>query len=400
MNDPRKPKGLIRHSWLVVPTLLVASMLSSIPLNNGLSNLYTYEAQAFLHGKLDIEGDISKLPGEIVIHDERLYVAFPPFPAIILLPFVATFGTENIKITLIAAVIGVISCYILYKILNLLELDPFSTLWVLCAFALGTAYWHTLRASEGIWTFAQIVSVCFVLLAIHETLRDGYVPLAGLFLGFAFLSRQLSIYTAIFITAILWENSERQQRLARILVFLFAFGACVLAYILFNYSRFGAIESGYATMIVDEGFGKERLSHYGLFSTAYLTFNSIYMFVQGFHLEFGGADKLQITGLDPYGTSLIAASPFVFAALRARWGQLKLWGGWLSIGLALLHMLLYYNNGFIQLNAQRFTLDFMPVLILLVALGLKNSSDDLSKFIKGLIVYAVVLNALVFILFG
>jgi hypothetical protein len=398
MKGSTEREQLVEYAWLIVPILLIVSMSNTILKGNGLSNLYTYQAQAFLHGRLDIEGNLSQLPGEVVVHDSKLYVAFPPFPALILLPFVAAFGGENVKVTLIAGVLGLFSCYLLYKILKRLGVDALSILWIIAAFALGTAYWQTLRASWGVWTFAQIVSVCCMLLAFNEVLRGGSAPLAGLFLGLAFLSRQLSIYAAIFVVAILWETSATEKRSVKIFSCLAMFGICVLVYILFNFYRFGSVESGYASMAIGAGFGRERLDQYGLFSPAYLAFNSIYMFVQGFHLEFSGTDKLQIAALDPYGTSLISASPFIFIALRAKWDRLKLCGAWMAIGLTLLHMLFYYNNGYIQFNAQRFTLDFMPVLILLVALGLKNSSADLQAFIKGLIIYAVALNSFVLLL--
>src|SRR5258708_1583845 len=238
MKESIQREQLLEYAWLIVPILLLVSMSGTILKRNRLSNLYTFQAQAFLHGRLDVEGDLNQLPGELVVHDTKLYVAFPPFPAIILLPFVAAFGGENVKVTLIAGVLGLISCYLLYKILKRLGMDALSILWIMAAFALGTAYWQTLRASWGVWTFAQIVSVCCLLAALNEVLRDGSPPLAGLFLGLAFLSRQLSIYAAIFMVAVLWERAGAEKRLVRIFALLATFGICVLVYVLFNYLRF------------------------------------------------------------------------------------------------------------------------------------------------------------------
>jgi hypothetical protein len=176
-------------------------------------------------------------------------------------------------------------------------------------------------------------------------------------------------------------------------------GICILFYLFVNYLRFGSFESGYAG-INAAGFGKERLEHYGLFNTAYFTFNSIYMFLQGFHIEYSGADKLQISTLDPFGASLLSASPFIIAAFFAKWNRTISWAAWLAMGMSLIHILFYHNNGFIQYNAQRFTLDFMPVLILLVALGFKNSSNDLLLVLKVMVVYAILLNLIVLFLVG
>ena len=386
--------------WLIIPMLLFLSMLGKIFENNGLNNLYTYQAQAFLNGKLNIEENLNSLPAEVALSNGKYYNIFPPFPTLILLPFVAVFGAANVKVTLVAFMIGLLSCYLLYRILKLLEVDPILSIWVLAAFMLGTAYWQTLRHSDGVWMFAQIVSVCCIFLAIHEALGKGCGTLAGLFLGAAFLSRQLSIYSSIFIIILLWRNPNPPQKKANLLGFLAIFGICLFSYVAFNYLQFGTFETGYAKMVLKgvapEDFGGELYQKYGLFSLAYLPFNATYMFLQGFHIDFNAGK--QIIDLDPYGTSLIAASPFVFASFFAKLEHIKLWAAWLSITLTLIHMLLYFNNGFIQFNAQRFTLDFMPILIILVALGLKNISNDLSKMIKGAIIYAIILNTVTLVL--
>ena len=220
--------------------------------------------------------------------------------------------------------------------------------------------------------------------------------MAGLFLGLAFLSRQLSIYSAIFVFVLLWNNPNASKNTTNLFGFLAIFGICLFSYIGFNYAQFGAFEAGYAKMVVAStapfgGFG-ELFYKYGLFNTVYLPFNAIYMFIQGFHVDFN-ANK-QIIAFDPYGTSLVAASPFILIAFFAKMERSKLYAAWLSITLALIHMLLYFTNGFIQYNTQRYTLDFLPIMIILVALGLKNVSNDLSKVIKGAIIYSILLNTI------
>ena len=397
----RTHRSILRFSWVIIPILLLFSMLGKVLENNGLNNLYTYQAQAFLNGKLNIEEDINNLPGEVALSDGKYYNIFPPFPTILLLPFVAVFGAASVKVSLIAFVIGFLSCYLLYKILKEIEIDATLSFWIIAAFMLGTAYWQTLRYSDGVWMFAQIVSVCCIFLSINEAHGKGRGALAGLFLGLAFLSRQLSIYSSIFIIVTLWQNPNSEKK-ATILGFFAVFGACLLSYIAFNYAQFGEFGTGYSNMVVKgvstEEFGGELFQKYGLFNLAHLPFNAIYMFLQGFHVGFN--EGKQIITLDPYGTSLIAASPFIFISFFAKMERIKLWAAWLSITLALIHMLLYFNNGFIQFNAQRFTLDFMPIMIILTAQGMKNASNDLSKLIKGTIAYSIILNTITMVLVG
>jgi len=59
----------------------------------------------------------------------------------------------------------------------------------------------------------------------------------------------------------------------------------------------------------------------------------------------------------------------------------------------LLGTCLYYNNGWVQINAQRFSLDYLPLLIVLTALGMHEVS---AKFWKPAIIFAVAMNAFCF----
>ena len=75
--------------WLMIPVILLFSMFSTIFENNGRNNLYVYQAQAFLEGHLNIAEDINNLPGEVALSNGKFYNIFPPFPTVVLLPFVA-----------------------------------------------------------------------------------------------------------------------------------------------------------------------------------------------------------------------------------------------------------------------------------------------------------------------
>ncbi|MBN1698642.1 MAG: hypothetical protein JW881_14095 [Spirochaetales bacterium] len=360
----------------------------------GNENHYVYQAKAILEGRIDIG---------VRLHDTaqykgKVYVIYPPFPVLILLPFVAVFGLKT-EVTLIAILIAVISVILLARILSRLNVKREVRPWVLLAFFLGTGYWLCLRNSLGVCWFAHVVAVFAMLATLHETLGRGNGILAGLFLGFAFLSRQLSIFFALFIVFGLWTNDRRKDMKNRIMHTLFFFstlGVCVIGYLAFNYIRFGNIfDTGYAYLELG-GFMQYRVQEYGQFSMFHIPFNAVYMFLQGFHLNYGDGPNTvtsvhQWWPLDPFGTSLTFASPFVFYSLRARWKKSLLVPAWISIGIVLVGTLMYYNNGWVQYNTQRFSIDFMPLLIILVALGLQHGNKS---FFKLLVLMAVVLNAI------
>ena len=82
----------IRYKLLII----VLAALFVFLLTKGSSpgqNHFVYLAEAFLHGRLGVTGGGTVL-AEIVPYNGNFYVVYPPMPAVLLLPFVAVFGTS------------------------------------------------------------------------------------------------------------------------------------------------------------------------------------------------------------------------------------------------------------------------------------------------------------------
>jgi hypothetical protein len=325
---------------------------------------------------------------DVSIFNGKYYVPFPPVPALLLTPWVLIMGAGHASSTPLALLLMGLSVVTLAQILRKLGLDWDRACWVLMAFFLGTGYWYVLNQNNGVWFLAHIVAVCFVLLSI-DAAQDGRAAWAGLALGCAILSRQMSVYSSLFVVALLLQGTKSVRIGARrFAAFALPLSLCVAAYLAFNWARFGSpLDCGYAHL-QHGGPLKERFEQHGLFSPAYLVHNLIYMFLQGPHVEFSG---LMPVDMDAQGTSLLFASPFVLLAVLARPPKLLLWAAWISIGLTLFGLLFYYNNGWTQVNTQRFTLDFMPVLIVLVGMAARDVDIRLLRVSAG---YSVVLNTL------
>ena len=83
-------------------------------------------------------------------------------------------------------------------------------------------------------------------------------------------------------------------------------------------------------------------------------------------------------------------------AAFARRAEAPLRALWLSVAAITVGQLFYVNNGYSQINTQRFTLDFMPVLFVLVAVGLRSETErGRATLWRGAIAYAALVNALV-----
>jgi len=377
-----------RLTTLLTLLLVLGSLFTVEYRDQAPENLHSLQARAFLQGRLDID----RPQQDVAIHDGRYFVPFPPFPALLLLPAEAV--GLHLDTRLPAILLAVIAVLAFGSLARGLGLDRPTVVWLALGFFGGTAYWLALRQSHEVWFFSHVVAVAAVLLALRETLGARRGWLIGLLLGAAFLTRQLSIYLAIFVVVTLWRDGARPGRGRQVLAFAAAFLPWVAAYLAFNAARFGSpLDTGYADLAL-EGFVAERVAAHGIFDPAYVVFNAVYLFLQGPHLEFAGG--LLPRGFDPFGTSLIYASPLVLVALRARGRPVCRWAAWLAVGLATLHMLGYYNNGWVQQNAQRFTLDFLPLVMVLVMAGAPRVPRG---WLRGLVWYALAWNTLALVVF-
>ena len=370
--------------------IFLLTVLVSLFRDDGQRNLYVHQAKAFLSGNLNVQERLH----DVSIYKGKNYVPFPPFPAVLLMPCVAFFG--SVSPILIALILTFLNVYIFVHLLKKLHIERKAIPWLVLAFFCGTGYWLAVKWSHGVWHFAHVVSVTFMLLAIYEATINGRGITTGVFLGCAFLSRQLTIYSSVYLFAALLlnpRNADRRAKIRETLGFVFPVCFCIAAYLLFNRARFDSMfDTGYSRMAL-LGFLKLRVEQFGLFHPIYFPFNFIYMFLQGPHIEFSGELLLKPESMNFFGTSLTFASPFVFCAFFAKWNKALFYSAWISICLTLLHMLFYYNNGWGQINTQRFTLDFLPVLVVLVALSVKNVNKKLF-YIS--IIYSVSLNILSF----
>jgi hypothetical protein len=357
------------------------------------SNSYSLLADAFLHGRLDVS---SCFDIDCARYGGKIWVIFPPAPAILAMPFVAVFGTSFAGYIPLSLVLSGVTLWLWWRIFRAVGLEPAHAGWLVVAIAFATPLYYVTIRGNGVWFFAQVVGTLAVTAAIHEALGRRLVT-AGLTLGLAFLSRQMTILLAPFIFALALEADERlisfrRDHLRRAAIFALPIVIALAVYIVYNTLRFGApLETGYVYI---SAMGSEpsavtyRNHEIGLFSARYALFNAFYLLLQGFHVDFVGRYMIELGKLDPFGSSIIAASPFLLLAFFAPMRRAIVIG----LGIAavmIIFMLLYHSNGYTQYNTQRYTLDWLPVIFLALALG--PARDHAGAF-RLLVVYAMLLN--------
>ena len=354
------------------------------------SNSYALVAQSLLTRTPDVPRCFDL---DCAVRDGRTYVVFPPFPGVVAAPLVAAYGVDARGFVAIAIACLALSLLLWRNILRRLEAPPWLLVPLLAAIAFGSPLYYVTLHSDGVWFFAQAVAFPLVTLAIHETLA-GRLALGGAALAAALLCRQMSVFYAPILLLLTLPPKEPLLALdrPRVLAAL-KLGAPILIgvalYLAYNAWRFGdPLDPGYRDIAFPAGLMRERVSAHGVWSSAYVVFNLFYDVLQGFHADFAEPERVRLTGLDTGGTSILAASPWLLYIFFAPARRDVAACAALILGL-LAALLFYHSNGFLQYNAQRYMLDWLPAaLLILVAASRRVSGETFGL----LVLWAMSLN--------
>lgn len=384
--------------WVIYFTAFIILQVPAIInfyYNDGNHNAYIQFAQSLLHGNLNLPMTADN--GDLSFFNGKLYLPYPPLPALILIPFVIVFGAAHVNTVAIATAMSCLCLYLIYKILSKLKVDREYFPWLISGIFFGSGFWYALFTSHHVYAFAHITSFLFQLLIINEILGKRRWWLIGMYIGCTFLTRQFTIfYVLLALGYMFYLHKENKEKLTvkNLIALISSVSFFIALYLFYNYLRYGNIfDSGYKH-IVYIGVLKERVEQYGVFSIRYVLFNLYSTLIKGFNIQFDGKGYLHIKDMDLWGTSLLCASPFFVASLKAQWPRIVKATCWGTILIIFIGQLFYHNSGYEQVNTSRFTLDFLPLLFLLTSLGMPKIPIWLTK---AMVTYAVCLNILSFI---
>lgn len=390
--------------WLLISALvllacaLAAGFAMRMLSEEAGTNSYAVLVDSWLDGQLHSD---TCFDGDCATFEGKTYVIFPPAPAAVALPFVALSGQGAdfkhfmpISMALLLA-IG----FIWSRLFAAAGPDQTRTLILLLALVFATPLYFVALRGDRVWFFAQLVGFFFVSMALWATIERRNAWLAGFMIGMAFLSRQMSILYAPLLFALMLNDDEpllriNKERIVRALKLGLPILGAVGVYCLYNYVRFGApLDTGYGYIAADVLPGEEnvitlRISELGLFAQEYFLFNVVHMFFQGLHIDFGGTYTTKIMGVDSFGTSILAASPFLLLLAFVQRHRITFIG--VATAAAICGITLFYHsNGFSQYNVQRYALDWLPIAMLLLAPTVRSEWRGILAVLVG---YAMVLN--------
>jgi hypothetical protein len=344
---------------------------------------FNYLADAFLKGSLALV-ELPASTHDLSWFGGSYYLYWPPFPAVVLMPFVAAsgIGFSDVAFTIALGGINVWLVGLLLRSVTaqgIIELSHRRINLLLMTFALGSVH-LSLAAHGRVWYTAQLVGFACVVTAFIAAVRlegsRGFLAV-GVAIGCAIMTRNHLSFQCLWPLATLLDrarllplrSSLEAGARGRTLACLAA-GAIpiVIALVLlgyYNLARFGSpFELGIGYQQMDPDF-RADFDHYGVFSARYLPVNFFYQFLA---YPFPLRPSSLMGGSLFLLTPVFLASFWAFSTARARRSA------WLlaaSIALTAMPILLLMGTGRTQFGP-RYTLDFTVPLLMLTAMGLRR----------------------------
>jgi hypothetical protein len=393
---------------------------------------FVYLADAFLHGRLSIEpptkGDDWASIETVRLTDGRevrgrrltsrpvfraaggeeipvaaierslgsvLHVAFPPVPALVMVPGAALRGrrADDVAPTVLIAALCLPLAFAALRRLAAAGASRRTVpedLWLTAILGFGTVFF--VAAVQGrVWFTAHVVGVALALIYVRASIEARAPLVAGLALGLAALTRApLALMFPLFVLEAWRVAAGDRRRLVR-LALRFAAPIAVLAglAIAYNLARFGEpTEFGHRYLAVRQ---QRQIEALGLFSFDYLGRNLAVLLTLLPRLS-SGPPYVSLSG---HGLALWLTTPVVLYALWPRRRGPLHRALWLTVAAVAAPGLLYQNSGWFQFG-DRFALDYLPFLIVLLAIGDRPQT----RVFRALAVTAIAINLFGAITFG
>ena len=339
----------------------------------------------------------------------KYFVSFPPFPAVVFLPFAAIFGYNfnDVIFTALNAGLNVALIFLLLEYLVDIGLTTRTRKEnILLAILMGFGTVHYFSAVRGeVWFTALIMGVTLNILYLRFAIGAKHPLWAGLFLALSTATRTPIAFGVVFFLLEVYrvnkspdntpENTSNNKWLKQLALFSIPLIITAAILMVYNYVRFdNPLEFGHRYL---QAGARPSIRDHGLFSmwfinrnlAAALTHVPVFDSVKPFlHITRHG---LSITFLTP-AFVLLAWPKFTEADKTKK----SIFIALLLASLAIfIPHILYQNTGWAQFG-YRFSLDFTPYLIVAFAL----SGRPIKRGFIILLVWSIAWNLFGAITFG
>jgi len=327
--------------------------------------------------------DLSSLTtiNDIVTIDDRHYQAMSLLPTVPYLPLVPFEALWPFSRWIVSAAIGIPAAWLALPVARRYGPGGAATCWLAGLGAFGTLLF-TLTIEGNFYYLAHLEAVLLTFLLLiewHDRRRPWVV---ALLIGLATLARPTLLLAAIPFGLALLVDSKDRVRTA--VAFAAPLAAAVAVTAGWDYVRFGSFtETGYGIAWIEGPLAKLRDE--GMFSIVHVPDN-VALFLGG---GFGVREAFPWLVPSSLGHSILLTTPAVLiafaASFRDRLNQIL----WACVVLTAIPVFLYYGGGGGSTYGYRYEMDFVPFLLALVAIAVKNRFGNLEKLLIGLSLFFV-----------
>lgn len=328
-------------------------------------------AQQLVHGRLDSPTFANTV--DSVALGGRYYVAVGPLQTLPYLAFVPIHALHGIARYLVSLAVGLAAAWLALPLARAYGGRGPASYWVATFIAFGTLLFFVAVFGNFYYLAHAESFLALELFLIEWAGRRRSLPL-GVCLAISFLARPTTIVAAIpFGLALLWQHRFSIRTAVTLAAPLAIALALEAAY---NIARFGApLETGYGISLLLEPTLIARRAD-GLFGLGQAPENLRLALLNLPNL----LPSFPFIRPDDHGMSMLLVSPGLLVAVRAGVRAPLQRTLWIAALLVAIPVFLYYGDGYTQYGF-RYSLDFTPFLLALVALGAAQRFGRLEKML-------------------
>ncbi|RJR26822.1 hypothetical protein C4561_03515 [candidate division WWE3 bacterium] len=381
---PNVLNKLVKISLVFFFVLIVISNLKVTS-----NNHYYLLAQSFLQGKLYFV----ELPGvlwDTVEYGGHYYWPNPPFPAVLMMPFVWIFGLFSQ--VYYQGYLNLVVVGLLFLVLKRIFKDKgakedvafWAYAFLVCTPFLGMAMlpWS--------WFLAHTITVFLIFLSYLLYKRGVPLSVIGLIFGLIALTRFTgAIGLMFFVLSVIsknWLDKKDPKRMAKeLFALLWPFILCLLLMFAYNYARYDTWkELGYIQNKLWPWHQEAR--NMGVFSLRHLPGNLYYLFLKSPDPVFIEGSLSHVLA-SPYikastwGMGIFFTSPFLLLLFTYTYKKRESLLLLLTSLLISIPILLYFGVGWVQFG-YKYSLDFLPFIYILFVSEYTAKNNKLSDRMK------------------
>lgn len=361
---------------------------------------WNLQAYSWLNGHLDLilyPNDLFDLS----VYNNKVYIFWPPLPALFALPFVLIGGVNvsDIYYTAFYASFCPVLLYFVLRQARKVEIIPkifeLNIYLLVLFYAFGSVFFYL--SVLGMVNFtSHVISQIPLLLSIHhlfkyiENKKEKNFIFSLLFLCLSFWARQIIIFSGFLHLFFVLKYSKNNRKLFKISLLIIT--ANFVVYGLFNLIRFNSItETGYGYF---KGHPRYQvfLDKKIVFSPEFIPINAFYFFGNKISYQ----KQFPYISPDPNGNNIFSTSPLLVLLAGLLWVKKRnthreVLPIIISTSTVIVFCLLLFNNtGWFQFG-YRYILDILVLLILCLAYVMESFPKVLVYF---LVFMSVVINSL------